>query len=136
MKDYILNFEGYWRNCNRGSLPAYQGIYLVYRCRYNPQNDTVTLIDIIYIGQAENMHDRHIHHEKELLFQSQLHEGEEICISCAQVNHDLDLVENALIFAQKPILNEQDKDGFAYGESHFILGGACSCMKYTDFTIR
>lgn len=83
MKDYILNFEGYWRNCNRGSLPAYQGIYLVYRCRYNLQNDTVTLIDIIYIGQAENIHDRHIHHEKELLFQSQLHEGEEICISCA-----------------------------------------------------
>lgn len=136
MKDYILNFEGYWRNCNRGSLPAYQGIYLVYRCRYNLQNDTVTLIDIIYIGQAENIHDRHIHHEKELLFQSQLHEGEEICISCAQENHDLDLVENALIFAQKPILNEQGKDGFAYGESHFILRGACSCMKYTDFTIR
>lgn len=64
MKDYILNFEGYWRDCNKGGLPTYKGVYLVYRCNYNVQNDTVNLIEIIYIGQAENIHDRHIRHEK------------------------------------------------------------------------
>lgn len=136
MKEYRLNFEGYWRDCNKGGLPTYQGIYLVYRCRYNKQNDTVTLIDIIYIGQAENIHDRHAQHEKEELFKSQLLPGEELCISCAQVKLDLDLVENALIFVQKPLLNKQGKDSFYYSEAHFILGGACTGMKYSNFTIR
>ena len=50
MKDYILNFEGYWRDCNKGGLPTYKSVYLVYRCNYNVQNDTVNLIEIIYIG--------------------------------------------------------------------------------------
>lgn len=44
MKDYILNFDGYWRECNKNGLPTYPGIYLVYRSRYNPQNDTVSLV--------------------------------------------------------------------------------------------
>ena len=48
MKDYILNFDGYWRECNKNGLPTYPGIYLVYRSRYNPQNDTVSLVEIIY----------------------------------------------------------------------------------------
>lgn len=109
MKDYILNFEGYWRDCNKGGLPTYKGVYLVYRCNYNVQNDTVNLIEIIYIGQAENIHDRHIRHEKEQIFKSQLQEGEELCFSCAKVEQDLDLVENALIFAQKPSLNEKER---------------------------
>lgn len=136
MNNFNLNFEGYWRDCNKGGLPTYSGIYFVYRCRYNEQNDTVTLIDIIYIGQAENIHDRHINHEKEELFKNQLLPGEEICISCAPVESNLDVVENALIFAQKPILNEKGKDRFLYGEVHLSLNGACSGVKYTDFTIK
>ena len=28
MKDYILNFDGYWRECNKNGLPTYPGIYL------------------------------------------------------------------------------------------------------------
>lgn len=111
-------------------------MYLVYRCNYNVQNDTVNLIEIIYIGQADNIHDRHIRHEKEQIFKSQLQEGEELCFSCAKVEQDLDLVENALIFAQKPILNEKGKDRFLYGEVHLSLNGACSGVKYTDFTIK
>ena len=91
---------------------------------------------ILYIGQAENIHDRHINHEKEELFKSQLLSGEEICISCAPVESNLDVVENALIFAQKPILNEQGKDRFLYSEVHLSLNGACSGVKYTDFTIK
>lgn len=136
MKDYILNFEGYWRDCNKDGLPTYKGVYLVYRCNYNVQNDTVNLIEIIYIGQAENIHDRHINHEKEQIFKSQLQKGEELCFSCAKVELNLDLVENALIFAQKPFLNEKGKDNYAYDEAHFVLSGSCTGMKYTDFTMR
>lgn len=135
MKDYILNFDGYWRECNKNGLPTYPGIYLVYRSRYNPQNDTVSLVEIIYIGKTDNIHDRLIKHEKYDLFVSQLREHEELCYSCAEVVEDIDLVENALIFAQKPVLNDQGKDSYNYSRAHFILDGSCTRMKYTNFNI-
>lgn len=135
MKDYILNFDGYWRECNKNGLPTYPGIYLVYRSRYNPQNDTVSLVEIIYIGKTDNIHDRIIKHEKYDLFVSQLREHEELCYSCAEVVEDIELVENALIFVQKPVLNDQGKDSYNYSRAHFVLDGCCTRMKYTNFNI-
>lgn len=135
MKDYILNFDGYWRECNKNGLPTYPGIYLVYRSRYNPQNDTVSLVEIIYIGKTDNIHDRLIKHEKYDLFVSQLREHEELCYSCAEVVEDIELVENALIFVQKPALNDQGKDSYNYSRAHFVLDGSCTRMKYTNFNI-
>ena len=135
MKDYILNFDGYWRECNKNGLPTYSGIYLVYRSRYNPQNDTVSLVEIIYIGQTDNIRGRLINHEKYELLLSQLREQEELCYSCAEVVEDIDMVENALIFAQKPVLNDQGKDSYNYSRAHFMLNGSCTRMKYTNFNI-
>ena len=135
MKDYILNFDGYWRECNKNGLPTYPGIYLVYRSRYNPQNDTVSLVEIIYIGKTDNIHDRLIKHEKYDLFVSQLREHEELCYSCVEVVEDIELVENALIFVQKPVLNDQGRDSYNYSRAHFVLDGSCTCMKYTNFNI-
>lgn len=136
MKDYKLNFEGYWRDCNKNGLPTYAGIYLVYRCLYNAQTNTVELVDIIYIGQADNIHDRHINHEKYSDFTSLLLEGQELCYSCVPLTENRDLVENALIFAQKPVLNEQGKYNYNYTEAHISSEGACTCLKYTDFNMR
>ena len=135
MKDYILNFDGYWRECNKNGLPTYPGIYLVYRSRYNPQNDTVSLVEIIYIGKTDNIHDRHIKHEKYDLFVSQLREHEELCYSCAEIVEEIELVENALIFVQKPVLNDQGKDSYNYSRAHFVLDRSCTRMKYTNFNI-
>lgn len=135
MKEYKLIFEGYWRDCNKSSLPSYAGIYLVYKCIYNAQNNTVALVNIIYIGQAENIHDRHIKHERYVDFLAQLTDGQELCYACAPVDTDIDLVENALIFAQKPILNVDGRNAYNYSKAHVILSGQCTCMKYTNFNI-
>lgn len=135
MNSFILNFEGYWRDCNKNGLPTYSGIYMVYRCQYNEQKDSVSLIEIIYIGQADNICDRHKNHEKYDLFKSQLLVGEELCFSCVEVKNNLDLIENALIFAQQPILNEQGKNAYNYERAHFLIKGACSCFKYKNFNI-
>lgn len=135
MREYRLTFDGYWRDCNKGSLPTYSGIYLVYKCIYNAYNDTVSLIDIIYIGQAENIHDRHEQHDKYNDFLSQLSEGQELCYSCAPVESDLDLVENALIFVQKPVLNVEGRNSYIHSKAHIIISGNCTRMKRTDFII-
>jgi len=135
MEEYRLTFDGYWRDCNKSGLPTYSGIYLVYKCVYNAQNDTVSLVDIIYIGQADNIHDRHIKHEKYVDFLSQLNDGQELCYSCAPVDEDINLVENALIFAQKPVLNIEGRKAYKYPKAHFILSGQCTCMRYTNFNV-
>lgn len=137
MNEYNLNFEGYWRDCNRNGLPSYAGIYVVYRATYNASTDRVTLNDIIYIGQAENIKERHQNHDKYEAFCNCLKRGEELCYSCAQVDgRSINLLENALIFAQKPVLNDVGKESYAHQQAHIKLDGQCACMKYTDFNIR
>ena len=136
LKSYSLNFEGYWREINKNGIPSKSGIYLVYRSVYDANSNTVGLKDIIYIGQAENLHDRIAKHEKLDDFNAQLQQGEELCYSVASVSSaDLDVVENALIFAQKPVLNGNLKDSFNHGAVTVKLDGRCACMKYTDFKI-
>ncbi len=135
MKDFQLKFEGYWRDQNKGGLPKYSGIYIVYRSVYYAQSDTVSLIDIIYIGKADNVHDRHLSHDKYKMFLSQLQYGEELCFSCAPLDNDIEVAENALIFAQKPVLNDRGKSEFNYDRTHVRVSGTCACMKYTDFYV-
>lgn len=136
IKSYSLVFNGYWRELNKNGVPSKTGIYLVYRCVYDAKSNTVGLKDIIYIGQAENAHDRIANHERLNDFKEQLQQGEELCYSFAEVSSsDLDIIENALIFAQKPILNDQLKNTFNYGVVTVKVDGRCACMKYTDFKI-
>lgn len=136
IKSYSLNFEGYWREVNKKGIPTKAGVYLVYRCVYDAKSNTVGLKDIIYIGQADNLHDRIASHDKLDDFNSQLQQGEELCYSVAAVDSaDLNVVENALIFAQKPVLNDNLKSSFNHGAVTLKLDGRCACMKYTDFKI-
>ncbi|WP_304136307.1 hypothetical protein [Phascolarctobacterium succinatutens] len=94
-------------------------------------------MDIIYIGKSDNIHDRHIKHEKLPLFEAQLQAGEQLCYSCAKVGmKDLEWVENALIFAQKPILNDKGKEHYDAMPAHIQLDGCCACMNYNNFNIR
>ena len=103
MKRYNINFKGYRRDCNKATLPHYSGIYMVYRCTYDSTTRKVTLKEIIYIGQAKDLCERLDKHEKYPLFLKACELGEEICYAYANISmDDLDIVENALVFAQKP----------------------------------
>lgn len=136
MKQYDINFQGYWRDINKSGIPAKSGIYMVYRCTYNKISDTVGLIDIIYIGQSENVRDRVATHEKHDAFVRQLQHGEELCYAFAPIKEsDLDIVERSLIFAQKPILNDDWKDKYGGPDASFKIDGRCLKLKYTDYTI-
>lgn len=136
IKEYSLNFQGYWREANKGGVPSKSGIYLVYRCLYNSEQNTVGLKEIIYIGQSVDVHERIVNHDKLDEFNAKLQRGEELCYSFAEVDEEnLNIVENALVFAQKPVLNDQFKDKFNYSPVAIKLDGRCACMAYTDFTI-
>lgn len=137
MKKYNILFRGYRRDCNKAGLPTYSGIYIVYRCTFNKEKQTVSLKELLYIGQAQNIQERISKHDKHQEFIDAAKNGEQICYSYAEVDkQDLDIVENALIFAQKPRLNDELKDTYNYESAHFNVEGQCALLDYTDFSIE
>lgn len=136
MNKYNITFDGYWRDINKNSLPSFGGIYFVYSCIYNKEPRTVTLKELLYIGKAINIHDRIANHERLDDFKKALKEDQELCYSCSSISpNDMDIVENALIFMQKPTLNDQLKDGFYHPDSEFSIEGKCALLKMQDFSI-
>ena len=110
---------------------------MVYRCTYDLITDKVTLIEIIYIGKAVDLCDRINHHDKYIQFLETCASGEEICYAYANISmDDLDIVENALVFAQKPRLNSDLVDSFNHESAGFLVEGRCALLEYTDFTIE
>lgn len=137
MMHYDITFKGYRRYCNKAGLPHYSGIYMVYVCTYNKTKKMVTLKKLIYIGQAEDLNRRINNHEKDSDFLGQCKDGEQVCYAYAGVDKDdLDIVENALIFLQKPILNVELKDEYKYESAVFRIDGACSLLKLKEFSIE
>lgn len=52
MKKINLDFDGYWREINKNSIPSKSGVYCVYSCVYNSSNKTVSLKKLLYIGES------------------------------------------------------------------------------------
>lgn len=137
MKKYNLIFKGYWRDCNQENVLEVSGVYLVYRCVYNADSKTVRLVELMYIGQADNVRMRIANHDKYDLFLSECEANETLCYSVAEVaKSDLNIVENALIYAQKPRLNGTNKDNYNYDAAEFHLEGRCKLMKHLNFKIE
>ena len=135
MKLFRLKFNGYWLDCDKANIPDCSGIYIIYSCKYNKDNDTVSCEKIIYIGKAENLKDRLANHN-EREFSKFLKQGETLCYAYAPVNvADLDLVENALVFAEKPAGNTTLKYHYSHDDAQFTIEGDCVLLKYTFFKI-
>lgn len=137
MHTYNIQFEGYWLEKNKTGIPAKSGVYMVYRSKYDSSSDRVTLLDIIYIGQSENVQSRIVNHDRRNDFQKTLSADETLSYAFAPVSSpDIDVVEKALIISQKPPLNDQIKSNIDFSDKHFQVDGKCALLKYTNFTIN
>ena len=136
METISLNFKGYRRDVNKGGLEQDAGIYCVYRCTYDSSDSTVILKELLYIGQADNLHDRLADHEKFDSWKRHLNKGEQICYSRAHIgNKALRLrAEAALICHHNPPENTQHSDSFGYPATRILISGECEFLD-TDFTI-
>ena len=74
-KHYSLEFAGYWREPNVGSLPAKSGIYGVYASTYDANQGTVSLLRLLYIGEGADVRDRVSNHERWQDWKRQLKDG-------------------------------------------------------------
>ena len=61
---YKIEFEGYWREVNKTSIPAKSGIYCVYSCVHNVAEKNITINKLIYIGESADVKGRIANHEK------------------------------------------------------------------------
>ena len=128
-KTINLSFDGYWREVNKGGIPAEAGIYLVYVCRHNPSRGTVTLDRLIYIGESANARDRIAEHEKWPEWRQHVPRGSEICFSFAPVTSpDRERAEAALIYHHKPPCNDEYLYSFPFSDTIVVSSGRCALL--------
>ena len=115
MKTISLEFDGYWREVNKDGIPAESGIYGVYACTYNREQNTVSLRELVYVGESSDVNARIGNHEKLSDWKKRLRNGETLCYSFASIGADDRLrAEAAVIFHHKPPCNTEYKYSFPF----------------------
>lgn len=134
-----VHIEGFWPAKARTSLPDIPGIYFVFRCVFGPSAKAVEVKELLYIGKAEDqsIRERVSNHEKNNLFAAACKTGEDIGYAYAEVDpQNLDLIENALVFAEQPPLNNELKDRFNHGEAFIRTSGYNLEFKHKYFFVK
>lgn len=130
-----IEFDGYWRDEDKGGLPAKSGIYCVYECTYKTQDKTVSIHKLIYIGEAEDVKIRVSNHEKREDWLKHVRRGNELCFSFGGIGAtDRARAEAALIFKHKPPENDDYVKFFPYDKTTMSLSGKTALLT-TSFTV-
>ena len=134
---YEILFIGYRLDSKVATLPHDSGVYLIYRCIYNEEKNEVQLKELFYIGKATDLYQEVGHHKRRDEFLAKAQKGEEICYSYALVDKkQYDIIENALIFMQKPKLNTNLRDSYDHQDAEFHFSGRCAKLKTHDYKIE
>ena len=108
MKTISLNFRGYWLESHKTSVPAASGVYCVYAGTYRAETDKVSLRELIYVGESNDVRERLSNHERLKDWKRHLRTGETLCYSVAKVNSDdRERAEAAVIYRNKPPCNTE-----------------------------
>jgi excinuclease UvrABC nuclease subunit len=136
-KSYSLEFDGYWLEAGLGNLPAKSGIYGVYRCTYDKVQNTVSLRELIYIGEAADVRDRVSGHNKWSAWRAQLKSGEVLCFNAALIGGESDRqrAEAAMIFKHKPRCNTTYVDAFPFDTTTVSTSGKNALIQ-SSFTVQ
>ena len=129
-----LEFDGYWLKAD--SLTEKAGIYCIYRCTYSQKTDELSVKELLYIGEADNIRRRLCEHKRFGDCEQSLDAGEQLCYSRALIGQENLRVraEAALIYHHSPPENIQHIDSFGYPETEIVISGK---HKYLDsnFTV-
>ena len=113
-KTFNTKIDGYWREANASRLPSHSGVYFVYKCIQNPDR-TLSIRQLLYIGESENVNMRIANHEKLGDWRHCLKPKEELCFStCPIDSSDRERIEAAYIFKHQPPCNTDSKCSFNY----------------------
>lgn len=122
-QSYHLEFDGYWREPNRGGIPSQSGVYCVYTSTHNTGNQTVSLHKLVYIGESENVRERIEGHEKLPDWRKHLQPSQQLCFSYAPITGGRERAEAAMIYRHKPPENTEYVDSFPYDRTTITTAG-------------
>jgi len=132
---YAIEFDGYWREPNKSSVPALSGIYCVYACTHNTQANTVSVRKLIYIGESGNVRLRISNHPKQRDWERHLEAGEQLCYNFGAVAAGSRVrCEAAMIFKHKPPENTEYVNEFPFDQTTMNLSGKTALL-HTSFTV-
>lgn len=127
-------FEGYWREQAKGGIPSKSGIYCVYECTHNVQDNTVNIHKLIYIGESENVNQRIANHEKQKDWEKHIRQGNVLCYAFSAVESYSRLrVEAAFIYRHQPPVNTEYTDNFPFDKTIVKSEGKIALLK--DFFV-
>ena len=86
MKTIVLSFKGYWREVKKSAVPEVSGVYCVYAATYHGETETVSLRELLYVGESSDVRDRLANHERLKDWKRRLKAGETLCYAVATVN--------------------------------------------------
>ena len=136
MKTISLTYNGYWREVNKSGIPDASGVYCVYACTYDSSAKTVSLRELIYIGESEHVQSRLAEHERLDDWKKKLKVGETICYSFAEIgSDDRNRAEAALIYHHRPPCNVEYTYAFPFPDTTINTAGRNALLD-TTFTVR
>jgi len=134
---FEIVFDGYWREPNKNGLPSLSGIYSVYECTHNVSEKTVSLQQLLYIGESKDANNEIAIHEKLEDWKKHVRDGNQLCYSFAPVDaSNRQRIEAALIYKHKPIENINYKGNFPFDKTTIISSGAGVALLNTHFTVE
>ena len=135
MKNIRLDFEGYWLEANKNGIPDASGIYCVYACTYNANTDKVSIRELIYVGESDNVRNRISNHERLADWKKRLRSNETLCYSFAGVSeNDRVRAEAAVIFHHKPPCNTEYRNSFPFDTTTVTTSGR-NAMLDSGYTV-
>ncbi|UKE83665.2 GIY-YIG nuclease family protein [Pectobacterium colocasium] len=137
-KTINLDFEGYWREEKKSSVPSQSGIYCVYACTRNTNNNppTVSIRELLYIGESENVRHRLATHNKLDDWKKHLKAGETLYYSVAKIpSLDRERAESALIHEVKPPENKEYAGDFKGNKTTVTTSGQNEFLP-SNFTVE
>ena len=135
VQSYQLQFDGYWREPNKGGIPEASGIYCVYTSKYNSHSDKVALNKLVYIGESQNVRERIANHEKWPNWRRHLRPGEEIAFNFAPIISGRERAEAAMINWHKPQENSEYVTEFPYDRTTITTSGK-NALLTGNFTVE
>jgi excinuclease UvrABC nuclease subunit len=136
-KTFNQEFKGYRLESGLNSLTKDSGVYGVYRCKYDKDENTVSLKQLIYIGKADDLNDRLNNHEKKDDWKGYLKTGEVLCFNYTLVDtYYNERVEAALINSNQPPENIEYKNSFPFDKTTVNCSGKHEFIKKVNIVNR
>lgn len=134
MNTIRLEFNGFWGDSSY--LPQTSGVYCVYRGIPNPETKTISLKELLYIGQTNNIRARITNHERLATWKSKLLPGQTLRFSYCEIElPNREYTEAALIYKHKPSLNTEYVYSFPFDDIRIRITGDTGFLD-TNFIVN